>query len=104
MKMMNRLFAPLAVGLSASALVATAPADAQRRDQDSAYEAHQRGHVMSLRQIEARVLPSTRGAEYLGPEFDRGRAVYRLKFRRDVQVFWIDVDARNGEVIGRSGR
>lgn len=104
MQMMTRLFTPLVLGISAFALIGAAPADARRGDQDSAYQAHQQGHVMSLRQIEARVLPSTRGAEYLGPEFDRGRAVYRLKFRRDVQVFWIDVDARNGEVIGRSGR
>ncbi|MCJ8157260.1 PepSY domain-containing protein [Sphingomonas sp. LaA6.9] len=104
MTTMNRLFSPLAAAIGATLLMGSAAADARRGDQDSAYEARQKGQVMSLREIESRVLPSARGAEYLGPEFDRARSVYRLKFRRDVQVFWVDVDARNGQVIGRSGR
>ena len=104
MTTMKRLFSPLAVALCAMLIPTAVHAEGRRSDQVSAYEARQRGQVMSLRDIESRVLPSTRGAEYLGPEFDRARSVYRLKFRRDVQVFWIDVDARNGQVIGRSGR
>ncbi|WOK35405.1 PepSY domain-containing protein [Sphingomonas sp. C3-2] len=104
MKMMTRLICTIAVSLSAGAMLAPAQAQARRGDQDSAYQAVQRGHVMSLREIESRVLPSVRGAEYLGPEFDRGRAVYRLKFRRDVRVFWVDVDARTGDVVARSDR
>ena len=42
-----------------------------------------------------------RGSTYLGPEFDGG--VYRLKFMRNGSVIWVDVDARTGAVIGRSG-
>lgn len=102
MKMMTRLICTIATSLSAGVLLVPVQAQARRGDQDSAYQAVQKGHVMSLREIEARVLPSARGAEYLGPEFDRGRAVYRLKFRRDVRVFWVDVDARTGEVMRRS--
>ena len=104
MNTMNRLFTPLLLAAGALALGGAAQSDARRGDQNSAYEARQMGRAMSLREIEARILPSERGAEYLGPEFDRDRSVYRLKFRRDIKVFWIEVDARNGMVIGRSGR
>lgn len=104
MNTMNRLFTSLLLAAGALALGGAAQSDARRGDQNSAYEARQTGRALSLREIEARILPSTQGAEYLGPEFDRDRSVYRLKFRRDIKVFWIDVDARNGVVIGRSGR
>ncbi|HEU4967553.1 PepSY domain-containing protein [Sphingomonas sp.] len=84
------------------ALALAAPATAQRRgDQYRAYEAHQSGRVLSLREIEERILPRMRGSTYLGPEFDGG--VYRLKFMRSGSVIWVDVDARTGAVIGRSG-
>ena len=84
------------------ALACAAPAAAQRRgDQYRAYEARQAGRVMSLREIEDRILPRVGGSTYLGPEFDGG--VYRLKFMRGGSVFWLDVDARTGAVIGRSG-
>jgi hypothetical protein len=89
----------------ASALIAlalAAPASAQRRgDQYRAFEARKSGSVLSLRDIEDRVLPHMRGSTYLGPEFDSG--VYRLKFMRRGSVIWVDVDARTGAVIGRSG-
>ena len=84
------------------ALALTAPASAQRRgDQYQAYAARQSGQVLSLREIEDRVLPRMRGATYLGPEYSDG--VYRLKFMRGGTVIWVDVDARTGAVIGRSG-
>lgn len=84
------------------ALAVAAPAEAQRRgDQYQAYEARQSGQVLSLREIEERVLPRMRGSTYLGPEFEGG--VYRLKFMRGGSVIWVDVDARTGVVIGRSG-
>ena len=84
------------------ALTVAAPAEAQRRgDQYQAYEARQSGQVLSLREIEERVLPRMRGSTYLGPEFEGG--VYRLKFMRGGSVIWVDVDARTGVVIGRSG-
>ena len=84
------------------ALAVAAPASAQRRgDQYQAYQARQSGQTLSLREIEDRILPRMRGSTYLGPEFDGG--VYRLKFMRNGSVIWVDVDARTGAVIGRSG-
>lgn len=84
------------------ALALAAPSQAQRRgDQYQAFEARKSGRVLSLRDIEDRVLPQMRGSTYLGPEFDGG--VYRLKFMRRGSVIWVDVDARTGAVIGRSG-
>jgi len=84
------------------ALALAAPAAAQRRgDQYQAFQAHRSGQVLSLREIEDRVLPRMRGATYLGPEYEGG--VYRLKFMRSGSVIWVDVDARTGTVLGRSG-
>ncbi|MEJ6008625.1 PepSY domain-containing protein [Novosphingobium aquae] len=59
------------------------------------------GNVLSLREIEGRVLPSMRGAQYLGPEYDPVAMVYRLKFIRDSRVSFVDVDARSGEIRSR---
>jgi uncharacterized membrane protein YkoI len=96
---MRKLFASIA----AAALVAgglAAPAAAQQRgDQASAREEMKAGRTMSLREIEQRVLPQMRGSEYLGPEYDRTAPAYRLKFIRDGQVIWVDVDARTGRVL-----
>ncbi|HEV2569594.1 PepSY domain-containing protein [Sphingomonas sp.] len=90
------------VSLALVALALAVPASAQRRgDQYQAFEARKSGQVLSLREIEDRVLPRMRGSTYLGPEFDGG--VYRLKFMRAGTVIWVDVDARTGAVIGRSG-
>lgn len=90
------------VALLLAALALAAPATAQRRgDQYQAFQARKSGQVMSLREIEERVLPHMRGSTYLGPEFDDG--VYRLKFMRSGSVIWVDIDARTGAVIGRSG-
>jgi uncharacterized membrane protein YkoI len=100
--MVSRLFLLLA----AFGTVAIAPAaDARPRDreQDVVFKAMKQGRIMPLRQIEARVLPRMRGAEYLGPELDPGSGTYRLKFMHGGRVIWIDVDARTGEVIGKSG-
>ena len=101
---MKSLLVPalLAIGLGALPSAAPAALD-QRSDQEEAYRATREGHVKPLREIESRVLPRMRGFSYLGPEFDRGSAVYRLKFLREGSVVWVDVDARTGAVIGRSG-
>ena len=86
-------------------LVPAGAADARQRDreQDAAFRATQEGRFVSLRTIEARIVPQMRGFTYLGPELDAGAGRYRLKFLKGPQVVWIDVDARNGHVIGRSG-
>ena len=92
----------LIVSAAMVALAVAAPAEAQRRgDQYQAFQARKSGQVLSLREIEERVLPRMRGSTYLGPEFDGG--VYRLKFMRSGSVIWVDIDARTGAVIGRSG-
>jgi uncharacterized membrane protein YkoI len=91
--------------LLAAAAVLAAPADARPRDkeQERAFRATRDGRFMPLREIESRILPRMRGADYLGPELDYGMERYRLKFMREGEVIWIDVDARTGQVLGRSG-
>ncbi len=93
--------------IAAAALVAMLVAPAlqadQRREQDQALAATRSGQVKPLREIEARVLPRMGGADYLGPEFDPASSTYRLKFMRGASVIWIDVDARTGQIVGRSG-
>lgn len=87
------------------ALAASGPATAQHRpDQDAAYQGRRNGAIMPLREIEARIVSRMKGATYIGPEYDPGSATYRLKFMRGGQVIWIDVDARTGREIGRSGQ
>jgi hypothetical protein len=56
--------------------------------------------VLTLREVEARVLPLMRGTQYLGPEFDSNSKLYRLKFMRDAQVIYVDVDGRSGRILG----
>jgi uncharacterized membrane protein YkoI len=102
MKMFLLLATPLAV-------MAAAPAPAgesgQRRgDQMSAFEARRQGRALSLREIEARVIPTMKGAQYIGFDYDSGSAIYTLKFLRDGNVIWVDVDGRSGQILGRTGR
>ncbi|HZG10133.1 MAG TPA: hypothetical protein VEZ70_14250 [Allosphingosinicella sp.] len=94
----------LTLALAATAFAAP-PADARPRDreQDEAFRATREGRFVPLRQIENRILPQMRGFTYIGPELDPGAGRYRLKFMRGPQMVWIDVDARTGEVTGRTG-
>ncbi|MFC7500223.1 PepSY domain-containing protein [Enterovirga sp. GCM10030262] len=97
------LMAVAALGVTSLAPAADARPRRDHREQDAAYKARQQGRIMSLRTIESRIMPRMRGAEYLGPELDAGSGTYRLKFMRGGRVIWIDVDARTGRVLGRSG-
>lgn len=100
--MVMRLFLLLAsLGLG----IAVQPADANQRGHErrTAWEAARDGKLLSLREIEARVLPRMRGYTYLGPELDGASGTYRLKFMRNGQVVWIDVDGRSGQIIRQSG-
>ncbi len=101
MPMLRPLVAALAVSLLAPAL----PAERGQhpREQDGVLAARKSGKVMSLREIEQRVVPRMSGFDYLGPEFDSGTASYRLKFMRAGSVVWVDVDAHTGAIIGRTG-
>ncbi|OBX18639.1 hypothetical protein A9995_11850 [Erythrobacter sp. QSSC1-22B] len=98
---MKYLLASLAAaGLTLSA---NAPALAQQNsDQGEARKEMRAGNVLSLREIEARILPTMRDAEYLGPAYDSTAMAYRLKFIREGRVMFVDVDARTGRVIRRS--
>ncbi len=94
---MNKSFLlPLAIALCLPALSASAaPGDAQEK----ARKDLRAGSVRPLRDIEQKVLPSMKGAQYLGPEYDPVAQAYRLKFIRDGRVIFVDVDARSGDVI-----
>ena len=110
---MKRMFSPmparsaiacfvLALGLAAP-LFAVQPVHAQSRsDQGEARKEMQAGNILRSREIEARILPQMRDAEYLGFAYDSTAMAYRLKFIRDGKVLFIDVDARTGRVIKRS--
>ena len=91
--------------LIALAGAAAAPADSRPRDreQDAAFSEMQKGRFLPLRAIEGRIVPQMRGFTYLGPELDPGAGLYRLKFMRGAQLVWIDVNARTGEVLRRTG-
>ena len=90
------------LGLALS-IPAAAPLAAQARsEQGEARKEMRAGNLVSLRDIEARIVPTMRGAEYLGPAYDSTAMAYRLKFIRDGRVLFVDVDARTGRVLGRS--
>ena len=92
--------APFLIG--AAPLVAGEPLQ-RRSDQMSALQARKTG-APSLREIESRVIPTMRGSQYLGSDYDSGSAIYTLKFLRDGTVIWVDVDGRTGQIVGRTGR
>jgi uncharacterized membrane protein YkoI len=81
------------------AIITPAYAYAPKADQQDARKQMSDGKVLSLRQIEARVLPKMRGMEYLGPEYDEDSKIYRLKFIDDGRVIFVDVDARSGSIV-----
>ncbi len=84
-------------------LTAGSPAVAQQNfEQGEARKEMRAGNVLSLRQIEARIVPTMRGAEYIGPAYDSTAMAYRLKFIRDGRVIFVDIDARTGRVLRRS--
>jgi hypothetical protein len=101
---MKTILAIFCTPLVALALVG-APASAQdqpRGDQGEARREAQAGNIMRSSEIEARILPAMRDAEYLGFAYDSTARAYRLKFIKDGRVTYVDVDARTGRIIGRS--
>ena len=90
--------------LAAAAPVYASPQD-RRSDQEAAREGRVQGKLLPLRVIEARVVPHMvkQGAQYLGFDFDSGTGIYTLKFLRNGNVIWVDVDGRTGQVMRRSG-
>jgi hypothetical protein len=67
------------------------------REQDNVYRATHQGRILSFPEIRARI--NVPGAEFIGLEFD-GR-IYRLKYMREGEVIWIDVDAETGRIVRR---
>lgn len=94
---------PALTPLVAGVAVAQAP-EQRHGDQRSAFEARKTGRSLSLREIEGRVIPTMRGAQYIGFDYDSGSAIYTLKFLRDGTVIWVDVNGRTGQVVGRTDR
>jgi hypothetical protein len=96
------------VALVFGASLLSSPAFAQksrRGEQEAAYQATKLGAVHSLRSIENGIVPDmkSKGADYIGAEFDGQIQRYRLKFLRGSSVIWIDVDGRNGAIIAKAG-
>ena len=95
----------LTLGSLAAVALAAVPASAQdqaRGDQGEARREAQAGNIMRSGEIEARILPMMKDAEYLGFAYDSSARAYRLKFIKDGRVTHVDVDARTGRIIGRS--
>lgn len=68
--------------------------------QVAAQQQMRNGEVMSLRQIEVRVVPRMPQMEYLGfDDYDEVNQIYRLRFIDGNRVYYVYVNARNGQVI-----
>ena len=96
---MKQLFALLALALVAHIPVAHADAG---NEQGEVRKERRAGNGQSVRDIERKVLPKMAGMQYLGPEYDPAAMAYRLKFIQNGKVFFVDVDARSGQVLSRS--
>lgn len=96
-------FASTFLTLGVAAMLAAPLAAQQRRvDQGEARKEMRAGNILSAREIEDRILPRMRDAEYLGFDYDSTAMAYRLKFIRDGRVIFVDVDARTGRILRRS--
>jgi hypothetical protein len=96
---MMRRTAAILSGLVLMALPLTAQAGPRRDEQGEVRKDIRDRNVLTLRDIERRVLPAMDGMEYLGPQYDAAAVAYRLKFIRDGRVVVVKVDARSGEVL-----
>ncbi len=100
-----RMSTSLLAACCAATVSLTAPAvhaasHAPPGDEADRARTHMRsGETLSLREIERRVLPRMRGAQYLGPEYDSRTQIYTLKFLKDGRVYFVDVDATTGRII-----
>ncbi len=100
-----RCYLPSVLGAIAALMLTAPPVAAQdqvRGDQGEARREARAGKIMRSGEIEARILPSMRDAEYLGFAYDSTARAYRLKFIKEGRVTYVDVDARTGRIIGRS--
>lgn len=108
MKQHRTTLTALATAIALGAFTATPAAAAdrgtyqERSEQGEARQQMKAGNQLRLREIERRILPKMKGAEYLGSAYDKTKRVYRLKFVEKGRVVEIDVDARTGRILRRS--
>ena len=74
-----------------------------REDRNEAFDQMRRGRILPLREIERRVIPTMGNSQYIGFDFDSLSGIYTLKFLRNGNVIWVDVDGRSGTIIARVG-
>jgi hypothetical protein len=98
MKRISTLLAALAV---LPALIVPV-AHASGGEQGELRRERRAGNVLPPREIEREVLPRMSGMQYIGPEYDPAAMTYRLKFIKNGKVYFVDVDARTGRIIGQS--
>lgn len=96
---MRKLFASFAAVALVSGAAAVPAAAQSRSDQASAREEMKAGRNLPVREIERRVIPQMRGHDYLSVEYDGNSSAYRLKFIREGQIVWVDVDARTARIL-----
>jgi len=100
---MKRFTASLAAMAALSFVASAVPVHAESGgEQGEARRERRAGNILSIRQIEQIVLPRMAGKQYLGPDYDPAAMAYRLKFIQDGKVYFVDVDARTGRIIGQS--
>ena len=96
---MRKLFASFVAAALVTGAVAVPVAAQSRGDLASAREEMKAGRNLPVREIERRVIPQMRGHDYLSFEYDGGNSAYRLKFMKEGQVVWVDVDARTARIL-----
>lgn len=89
---------PLLLPLAGPAL-----AGPHRGEHEAAYSAARSGNILPFPEIRHRVMPRMGDASLMGFDYDERAAIYTLKLMRDGSVIWVDVDARTGTIISRSG-
>lgn len=94
------LLVAAAIGVALSSPPAQAQQGRGLEEQGNAYRANREGHILSLPEVRSRIrVPN---AQYIGAEMP-SPLVYRLKYMRGGAVIWIDVDARTGRIVARTG-
>lgn len=80
-------------------LVSPAVAGVERQVRDLV----QAGEILPFDEIQSRVRAETPG-DYVGSDFDAGTRTYRFRFLVNGNVINVDVDAKTGKRVRRSGR
>jgi uncharacterized membrane protein YkoI len=91
-----RFFPAILMGL---ALISPAVAGVENQVRDLV----QAGEILPFDAIQSRVRAETPG-DYVGADFDAGTRTYRFRFLVNGNVINVDVDARTGKRVRRSGR